>query len=356
MFIRYSLPIIAIFTLIFAIQQMALSQQKQPKAEPPIEPAKSPYVNRLAGAGLVEPETENISVGTHLPGVLDAVLVKVGDSVKPGQPLFKLDDRQLKAEYEVRKANLASAEAAISKLEMMPRQEELPPARAVISEAEANMRDQVSMFDRLKKLEGSVSQEEFTRREQAVEMARANLSKAKASLALLEAGAWKADKMVASAAVLQSRAMLGQTQTEIDRLTVKAPSLVATSTEGVYKVLQVNIRPGEFVGAQPGQALIVLGYVGKLHIRVDIDENDISRFKPDLGGIANPRGNPKVEFPIQFVRVEPYVIPKRSLTGSSLERVDTRVLQVIYSLENKGQTLYVGQQMDVFLNLGEKKD
>jgi multidrug efflux pump subunit AcrA (membrane-fusion protein) len=348
MIVRYVLPLMAVMTLVFAIQQMGNSQQQPPKAVPPVEPAKSPYATRLAGAGLVEPETENISIGTHLPGILESVTVKVGDTVKTGMPLFKLDDRQLRSELAVREANLASARAQLGKLDMMPRPEELPAARATILENEANLRDQQIMYERLKKLDGTtaVSEDELSRRQMAVEMAKAQLAKARASLALLEAGAWSADKQVAAAAVKQSEAMVNQTNIELGRLTVAAPAL----DRGEFKVLQVNVRPGEFVGAQPGQALILLGAVGRLHVRVDIDESDIPRFVPNMPGVAKPRGNPNVEFPIRFVRVEPYVIPKRSLTGSSLERVDTRVLQVIYALETKGNTLYVGQQMDVFLD------
>ena len=117
-----------------------------------------------------------------------------------------------------------------------------------------------------------------------------------------------------------------------------------------FEVLQVNVRSGEFVGATAGPTLIVLGQVGKLHVRVDIDENDIAKFQSGYAGVAKPRGNPNQQFTLKFVRVEPYVIPKRSLTGGNTERVDTRVLQVIYAIETKGQTLYVGQQMDVFLD------
>ena len=61
------------------------------------------------------------------------------------------------------------------------------------------------------------------------------------------------------------------------------------------------------------------------------------------------RGDPRQEFRLSFVRVEPYVIPKKSLTGDNTERVDTRVLQVIYALETKDRPVYVGQQMDVFI-------
>jgi hypothetical protein len=53
--------------------------------------------------------------------------------------------------------------------------------------------------------------------------------------------------------------------------------------------------------------------------------------------------------PLQFVRFEPYVVPKKSLTGDSTERVDTRVLQVLYSFNRDTLPLYVGQQMDVFI-------
>ena len=57
--------------------------------------------------------------------------------------------------------------------------------------------------------------------------------------------------------------------------------------------------------------------------------------------------------PLEFVRVDPYVIPKRSLTGDNTERVDTRVLQVIYSLRTEGKPIYVGQQLDVFMDVGD---
>jgi hypothetical protein len=43
------------------------------------------------------------------------------------------------------------------------------------------------------------------------------------------------------------------------------------------------------------------------------------------------------------------VVPKRSLTGDSTERVDTRVLQVIYAISDDKLPLFVGQQMDVFI-------
>ncbi len=356
MLTRYLLPILGVVAFVFAVRQMTAAQQTAPPTAPPVEPAKSPFAKQLAGSGIVEPETENISIGTHVPGIVERTLVKVGDGVRPGQPLFRLDDRQLKAELAVRRAVLESAQSALDKLNGTPRTEELPPLRARVAEMQAGLADQEKQLSRLQKLGSAASEDELTRREAGVAIARAQLEKAQADLALMEAGAWKFDKLVAQAAVKQARSQLEQTETEIARLTVQAPRLNWSSADDttVYQVLQVNVRPGEFVATAPGQPSIVLGHVGKLHVRVDIDENDIGRFRPNLPGFAQPRGNPEVKFPIAFVRVEPYVVPKKSLTGSSVERVDTRVLQVIYRIEAVDSALFVGQQVEVFLNADVK--
>jgi hypothetical protein len=82
---------------------------------------------------------------------------------------------------------------------------------------------------------------------------------------------------------------------------------------------------------------------------VDVDENDASRVRPAASATAYLRGNRQVNTPLKFVRFEPYVVPKKSLTGDTTERVDTRVLQVIYSFDRNNLPIFVGQQMDVFI-------
>jgi len=134
---------------------------------------------------------------------------------------------------------------------------------------------------------------------------------------------------------------------DIDRLEVRAPV--------AGEVLQVNVRPGEYINTPHLTAPIVLGNLETLHVRVDIDEHDIPRFIPGAPARATVRGNPQTAYPLTFVRVEPYVVPKKSLTGDSSERVDTRVLQVIYALQPGEKSVYVGQQLDVFIDVSNKK-
>ena len=48
--------------------------------------------------------------------------------------------------------------------------------------------------------------------------------------------------------------------------------------------------------------------------------------RPGAKATATLRGDPQAKFELNYKRVEPYVVPKKSLTGDITERVDTRVL------------------------------
>src|SRR5262249_15891844 len=148
---------------------------------------------------------------------------------------------------------LKAAEAQLKRLENQPRKEERDISAARVREAEGNLADQKDQLTRTRALlpRQAVSQDDWERREFAHRIAQGQLNRTKGEFTLTDRGAWDWDKKVAATAVEQARAQLEQTRTEVDRLVVTA--LVAG------QVLQVNVRPGEFVGTPPGQALIVLG-------------------------------------------------------------------------------------------------
>ena len=119
-------------------------------------------------------------------------------------------------------------------------------------------------------------------------------------------------------------------------------------------VIQVNIRAGEYAATAPKNPAMIVGETGRLQVRADVDEQNATRIRPGQKARASLKGDPSVIFPLEFVRVEPYIIPKVSLTGAGTERVDTRVLQVIFSLERpENPPIYVGQQVDVFIEAPE---
>jgi HlyD family secretion protein len=341
-------PAIAAGGIAFMIYSVAASDGALPPSSPISAPAKPQFSEVVAGAGLVEASTQNILVGTQLPGVVAAVHVKVGDRVGAGDPLFTIDDRAHRADFSVREANMRVAEQNLARLSAWPRKEDVVSAKAKVAESQALANDAKAQLIRVEQVSDprAIAKEEIQRRRFQADAAQARLEQAKASLALLEAGAWKEDLAVAQNQVTTARAQAKAAQTDLDRLIVRAP------VPG--EILQVNTRPGEYVAnAAASSAPVVMGNTQLLHVRVDVDESDAWRVNPKALATASLRGASNIKTDLRFVRVEPFVVPKRSLTGGTNERVDTRVLQVLYSFERGNLPVYVGQQMDVFIDAGK---
>jgi HlyD family secretion protein len=272
---------------------IASRMSSQPASPPPpIEPPQKPYETSVAASGIIEAMSENVSIGVPEAGLVTTVHVKVWDCVKKGQPLFTLDGRELNAQRKVDQANAMVADATLRRL-----QDQLARLKAVNDPR-------------------AVSQDEVRTKENDVVVADAQLAAAR-SLVMLDA-------------------------VRLLRLTVCAPR------DGT--ILQVNVRPGEYASATPKNPALVLGDVDHLQVRADVDEQNAPRLQPGQTATAYLKGDTTQPIELSFVRVEPYVVPKTSLTGASTERVDTRVLQVIYSFKRPAdRPVYVGQQVDLFV-------
>ncbi len=304
---KYFLPLLAVLGVVLAIHTVVVGQRELPPAQPVTQPAKPKFDSYVAGAGIVEASTENIAVGTFIPGVVTQVFVKIGDTVKAGDPLFKIDDRDLQAELVVRHAALTSAKAKVN----------------VETATLADAKSQLDMWEAVSESR-AVSKEEADRKRFAVQIEEARVAQAQ-------------DEVESAAAQVKSA------EIDIDRRLVKAP------VDG--NILQVKIRLGEYAPAGVLETpLMLIGDTKILHVRVDVDENDAWRVRPDAAATAYIRGNRDIRTDLTFFRIEPYVIPKKSLTGDSTERVDTRVLQVLYAFDRGNLPIYVGQQMDVFID------
>ena len=342
---RYAVPAIAIVSLMFAIVWTVAATPVHKATVPPSPPPESTFGTTVAAVGLVEPESENIAVSCAVPGLVTAVYVGAGDRVRAGQKLFSLDDRDLAADLRVKQAALEAATARLKRLENEPRVEDIPPAEAKVREAQAELADAGVQMKLIESVQDrrAVREEDVQRRRIAYQAAQARLAEAQSRLALLRAGAWAPDVTVARSEAAQAAAQVRQVATDIERLTMTAPM------DGV--ILQKKVRIGQF--AQCGLAaepLMILGGGTHLNIRADIDESDAWRVRPNTAAVAYVRGDTEQRIPLEFVRFEPYIVPKKSLTGDSTERVDTRVLQAIYRITDATAPVYVGQQMDVYVD------
>ncbi len=301
------LPFLSAIALFFAVLSIARTQPRRAPADPPAPPPVSPFAATIAAVGLVEPSSENVAVGTHLTGIVARVKVAAGQRVSRGDLLFALDARHLDAEIGARHAALSEA------------QRHVESERIAAEDAAAHR-----AFAEAVEKANAISREELSSRRFAADARAASVRESEARVDV-------------------AQRVLEQAQVERQRSEVHAP------IDGV--VLKVDVRPGEAVQAGAiGRPLILLGETNPLHVRVDVDEHDSWRVSPQAKASASLRGQRSITSPLTFVRFEPYVTPKRSLTGDSAERVDTRVLQVIYRLDRPDTRWFVGQQVDVFID------
>lgn len=344
MWLKYGLPLMAVGALAFALTSVKRMTPVRQEQAPPLPPPTAQFSQQVGAVGLVEASSENIAVSVPVPGLVTEVFVKAGDRVRKGQPLFQLDDRDLRAELALRQSSVELARAKLNRLEQAPRPEEIPPAQARVEEARAQLADAETLLRMIESVKDrrAIREEDVQRRRRAVDAARARLGQTEASLRLLQSGTWRPDLEVARNELREAEQRAARIQADLDRLVVRAP------IHG--QILQMKVRPGEF--AQAGalsQPLVLLGAVEQLHIRADIDEKDAWRVRPGVAATASVRGQAGRRYELSFVRLEPYVIPKKNLTGDATERVDTRVLQAIYALPKDAQ-VYPGQMMDLSLD------
>ena len=301
--------LLAIAGLVSAVVLVLKQRAVVPAPPPLVEPSSAPFAETVGARGILEGRNENVRIAPARSGLVEAVLVRVGDEVHKGDVLFSQDGREAEAER-------VAQEASVSAL------------RAVLAEGEVAEADRREQWERMEQLGKS--------RVASVDEKQTTL------FALRQA---EARRFSAQAQLATAQAQLEKAKTVCDILQVRAPR------DGT--VLQVNVRAGEYLVPGVSEYALLMGETRELQVRADVDEDNASRVVPGCEAVAYIKGQRSDPVPLRFVRIEPYIVPKKSLTGESSERVDTRVLQVVFKLERPVQRLYVGQQMDVFLKAAE---
>jgi len=223
---RWFIPLFAGFALIFGIISVVRSQPRREATAPPVQPPSTRFKHTVAAVGLVEASTENIAVGSHLPGVVEKVYVTVGDSVRVGSPLFRIDDRNLRAQLEQADAAEQAAETRVG------------VAAATLDDLRLQLKFAQDVTD-----PRAISAEEVTRRRSAVQTATARLSEAEAE-------------------VSTAKAQIKMVETELER------SVVTSTITG--EVLQVKVHAGEFaVAGATSTPMVLLGRAKPLYIYSD---------------------------------------------------------------------------------------
>jgi HlyD family secretion protein len=333
------------------------------KAQPPVfDPATNPYEHGIYANGIVESyqsNGEDINIYPEVSGRITQILVREGDNVKAGAPLIQLDASVQRGLAEQQGHQAEAALATLQELKAEPRKENLDVAKAQVTVAEAGRQTASDEYEKQKHSYDvnpkSVSKDALDNARNALKSADANLEMARRQYALTKAGAWTYDienqqkQYNALVQAYQSSSAL------LDKYTIRA------TADGI--VLAINTSTGSYISTQGAydtytqgfDPIVVMGGSQTyLAVRCYIDEILVDRLPSParIRAQMSIRGT-NVKIPLEFVRVQPYVSPKIELSDQRQERVDLRVLPVIFRFKNPGTTpIYPGELVDVYV--GEK--
>lgn len=332
---------------------------EKPALPPAFSPPSNPYTQAIYAEGIVESvqsSGENINVYPEVPGTVKEILVTEGQEVRKGTALLQIDDSIQRATTEQLKSAAEAAHAVLEELRAEPRKETLDVNEAQVVSAQAALK---TAQDELAKQKAayeidprSISKDALDGAVNAEALAQANLEVARKQRDLTKAGAWIYDirnqertynalekSYLASNALLSKYALRAPTDGVVLSITTIVGAYV--SPQGAYESYTQGMNP-----------VLVLGTPQtKLQVRCYIDEILVPRLPSPSKMKAQMfiRGS-NVKVPLDYVRMQPYVSPKIELSDQRLERVDVRVLPIIFKVEKpKDVNLYPGQLVDVYI-------
>jgi HlyD family secretion protein len=332
----------------------------QKKPLPPVfNPAPNPFEKGIYSNGVVESyqaNGANINLFPEVQGVVTQILAVEGTTVARGTALIEMDDSVQRALAEQQEAQARAALSLLEELKAQPRKETLEVSKAQVEQSVASLKTAQDQLDKIKKAHdrspGSVSRDQLDNAENAVKVAAANLALARKQHELTSAGAWIYDIQNQQAQYEALSKAHASARSLLSKYTIRAP------VDGV--ILAVNATEGSFISSQGAYAtytdslkpVIVMGKIEPyLAVRCYIDEILIQRLPqpPQMRAQMFLRGT-NTTIPLEFVRIQPYVTPKVQLSNQRTERVDVRVLPIVFRFKPpKEMNLYLGQLVDVYL-------
>jgi HlyD family secretion protein len=332
----------------------------QPPLPPAFSPATNPYPQGIYAEGIVESDQtsgENINVYPEVSGTVKQILVTEGQEVKKGALLLLIDDSVQRATVEQLQSQAQAAFTLLDELKAQPRKETLDVNESQVVAAQAALK---TAQDSLDKQQGaydldpkSVSKDALDSAINTVATAKANLDVARKQRDLTKAGAWIYDinnqertynalyKSYSSANALLSKYSL---RALADGKVLAINPIVGSyvSSQGAYDTYTQGMDPVLVLGANQT----------RLNVRCYVDEilvprlPDPSRMKAQM----SVRGS-SIKVPLAFVRMQPFISPKIELSDQRQERVDVRVLPVIFRIDKpKDFHVYPGELVDVYIS------
>ena len=273
---------------------------------------------------------------------IDRMLVQEGDRVHKGQQVAALHRERLEAEVAVAEARVAAQRAAVARLEVGSRPEEVRQARANVAAARARLSDAQVTFDRNRDLSGKklVSRQALDNARAQFDVDDAQLKVKEKALNLALEGPRKEDIAAAKNTLEALKASLSLLQIRLADMTLISPA------QGIIQ--NRILEPGEM--ASPTRPVVTLALTDPKWARVYVPEPDLGRI--NLGMKAKILSD---SFPDQsFEGWIGFISPVAEFTPKTVETEDLRtklVYEVRAFVHDSKDLLRLGMPVTVIVDL-----
>ena len=314
---------------------------KRPKPAPAPAQPQSPPGRYVAAEGKVEavPGYE-VEVGSELDGKLVELNVREGDAVKKGDPIARIESREIREKVKESQAEAASASAKYREVETGARDEELRRAQAAVDKAKADAetaKKEASRFAELHK-KGIVSRSQLDEAERLRDVSAAQQKAAEEELALLKAGPKK--ETLKFYADTKERAEAGSRYYSaiLEKTQIRAP------ISGT--VIRRYLQPGEMVSRDQQPTIVAIADLDKVRVSAEVDETDVGRFSiGDPADVTATAFSGKI-FKGKVVEIANYAGLRKVTPNNPIKNRDLKVVQVKIELAEK-TLLKLGMTVDV---------
>ncbi|MCA0940222.1 efflux RND transporter periplasmic adaptor subunit [Salipiger pacificus] len=313
MSIRKTALIIGMLTLIGAGAGWAyLDRGTEPAEAAPqtVAVTRATVSSTVLATGLIE-AADLVSVGARTSGLIEELPVAVGDEVKQGDLIARIDSLEQQNAVAQAKADLTQIEAEIEAKKAEIRQSEL----AVDRQSGLNA----------KKLSATSE----------LEAAQATLAMNQANLQSLEAQLARARIEVASA------------ELDLERTRITAP------IDGTV-VAVVNGEGTTVNASQEAPTIVKLAQLGRMEVKAEISEADVINVKPGQEVEFTLLGAPDLTYTATLASVEP--APSSIKDSDEIDTDSAIYYNARFTVDNADRLLRIGMSADVTIFLGRAED
>ncbi len=209
-----------------------------------------------------------VQVGARVSGKVEELFANIGDTVEKGEVIARIEQDDLKARVENRRASLEEAKAQLSRVKNVgPKR--IDSARADVQRYEATLHQAKRHLERQKRLikKDFTSEEELDKAEERVGVARSQVAAAKEALKLAETE-YEHDLQTARAAVEKAKASLEEARVKLSYATITAPlsGVIGTVTTQEGETVAAGLKAPTFVTVIDLERLEVDAYVDEVDV------------------------------------------------------------------------------------------